>query len=118
MKLGQLVEAVPAFGKIAACDLSPQYLYKVQKTLSKIDTELEFYNAGQKKIIADMGLTEISENKYKIPQERRAEYNDRIKELLEVEIEEIPVVKLPLTENFKLSYNDLCLLQGIIELEE
>lgn len=117
MKMGKLVEALPALQKLAAAELTPKTLYWVNKLMSKIDKELAFFNEQRDKALAELG-TEIEPNKWKIAPENRSAFEERMMELANIDIEEsFKVVKLPMSENVSLSYNDLKSLEGLVELD-
>lgn len=117
MKLGNVVNALPALQKLAGENLTPKTLYWVSKTLSKLDGEINFFNDERAKIAKELG-NEVETDKWEIPVENRPEFERRMVDLLNVEIEaEFKVVKLPVTENIRLSYNDLRMLDGFVELE-
>ncbi len=118
MKLGQLVTALPVLQKLADANLTPKTLYRVHKLLSAIDKELAIYNEGRTRIIKELG-TETEPGKWQVTNENRDLFADRMTELANVDIQEdLKTVCLPTTENITLSYNDLCALNGIIELED
>ena len=114
MKMGKLVEALPALQKLAAAELTPKTLYWVSKLMSKIDKELAFFNEQRDKALAELG-TEIETGKWKIDPDKRSVFEERMTELANIEIDEtLKVVKLPMTENVSLSYNDLRSLEGLV----
>jgi len=117
MKMGKLVEALPALQKLAAAELTPKTLYWISKLMSKIDKELAFFNEQRDKALAELG-TEIEPGKWKIDPDKRSAFEERMTELANIEIDEtLKVVKLPMTENVSLSYNDLRSLEGLVELD-
>ena len=117
MKMGKLVEALPALQKLAAAELTPKTLYWVSKLMSKIDKELAFFNEQRDKALAELG-TEIETGKWKIDPDKRSVFEERMTELANIDVEEtFKVVKLPMTENVSLSYNDLRSLEGLVELD-
>ena len=117
MRIGQIVNALPALQKLGNENLTLKTLYWVNKLLSALDKELSFYNAQQRKILNELG-TEVQTGKWEIPPEMREQYLARMAELDGIEIDNaFPVVKLPVTEHVSLSYNDLKLLEGFVELE-
>lgn len=117
MKMGKIVEALPALQKLAGADLTPKTLYWVSKLMSKLDKELAFFNEQQAKILQELG-TELEGGKWKLPTENRAAFEERMTELANIEIEgNFKVVKLPMTENVSLSYNDMKMLEGLVELD-
>ena len=117
MKLGKIVDALPALQKLGGENLTPKTLYWVSKLLSKLDDELSFYNKEHDKIIQELG-SEVEDGKWQIPPENRPEFARRMTELVNIEIDgDFKVVKIPLTEQISLSYADIRLLEGLVELD-
>ena len=55
---------------------------------------------------------------WRVDDDKIDEYRKKMQEVIDVEVaDEIEPVKIPVDENVKLSYQDLCLLRGLIELE-
>ena len=116
MKLGTVVNAVPALQKLAGENLTPKTLYWVSKLLSKLDTEIDFYNEERRKIVTDLGK-EVETEKWEIPADNREEFNRRMTDLLNVDIDvEFKVVQIPTSEELKLCCNDIRLMDGFVEL--
>ena len=117
MKLGKIVDALPALQKLGGENLTPKTLYWVSKLLSKLDDELSFYNKEHDKIIQELG-SEVEGGKWQIPPENSPEFARRLTELANIEIDgDFKVVKIPLTEQISLSYADIRLLEGLVELD-
>lgn len=116
MKLRKVVNALPALQKLAGENLTPKTLYWVSKLLSKLDKEIEFFNSTRNKLVADLG--EEVDGKIQVAAENIPIFQKKIAEILDIDIEaEFSAAKIPTTENLKMSYNDLCLLDGFVELE-
>ena len=117
MKIGDIVNAVPALQKLAAADLSLGVLYRVNRLVNAVEAQLEFYNAQRDAALAKYG-SEVEPKRWVVEPERRQDYEARMEELLGVEIEDIGApVRIPVSENLRLSYNDLSALSGLVELE-
>lgn len=118
MKLGQIFQARPALNKLAENELSPKYLYKVSKMLAKVNKELQFIDENRNKLIQELGY-EVKEGEWKVKDEKLQEFIKRFNEILDIDSEtDITVVQIPTTENIRLSFKDLDLLNGFIELQE
>ena len=116
MKLGNVITSLPALQKLAGENLTPKTLYWVSKLLSKLDTEIDFYNEERRKIVTDLGK-EVETDKWEIPAGNREEFNRRMADLLNIDIDaEFKIVQIPTFEELKLSYNDIRLLDGFVEL--
>jgi len=118
MKMRDLVVAVPVLQKVAAERLSLKTLYRVSKLLSVIDRELAFYNAERKKIITLFG-NNVQNDKWEIPLENKEIFQEKMLELDNLDIDaRFEPVKLPTSETLQLSYNEIKLLRGFIELDD
>lgn len=116
MKIGNIVSAMPALRKVAAADMRPRTLYKVSKLMDSLDHALTFYNERQAYLVKSMGHE--TGTGWRVNDDKVEEYRKKMQEVIDVEIaDEIESVKIPIDENVKLSYQDLCLLRGLIELE-
>lgn len=116
MKIGNIVSAMPALQKVAAADMRPRTLYKVSKLMDSLDHALTFYNERQAYLVKSMGHE--TGTGWRVDDDKVEEYRKKMQEVIDVEIaDEIEPVKIPVDENVKLSYQDLCLLRGLIELE-
>jgi len=116
MKLGNVVTSLPALQKLAAETLTPKTLYRVSKLLSKLDGEVSFFNDERAKIFKELGK-ERENDQWEIAAENREEYEKKMNDLLNVDIEtDFKVVQIPVSETMKMSYNDLRMLDGFVEL--
>ena len=55
MKMGKIIEAVPALRKVSDLPLSLKTLYKVKNLMLKLEHEINFYNEERMKIIESLG---------------------------------------------------------------
>lgn len=117
MKMGQIITAVPALQRLADEKLTLKTLYKVNRLLSSLDKEISFYNQERIKLIESLG-NNVQGDKWAIAQDKQAEYQERMTELMNLEIEtEISPVMLPTSESIQMSYNDIKALEGFVELD-
>ena len=120
MKLGTVVNALPSLRKLASEDMSLKVLYKAHKLLSRLDKEIAFYNQERNRLIESL-CDKDSGNQFKIPAENREELERKLTELFDLEIDP-PITKLEILLDdalgLKMSHNDLCALDGIVELVE
>lgn len=118
MKLGTVINALPSLQKLAAEDLTVKTLYKVNKLMQRLDKEIDFFNLERNKIIEELCKKEEG-TKYLIPENNREEVDKRLKDLSDIDIDpDIDPIKISIDENIRLSYNDLRLLEGMIELSD
>lgn len=118
MKIRKIVEATPALREIANQRLPMKTLYRVTSLIRKIQPQLDFYDEQNSKIIAEH-CTE-DEGGFMLPVANRKAFETAQSELLELDVDvEITPVTIRETEaeNLKLSYNDICALEGFIEIE-
>ena len=116
MKLGKIINALPALQKLAGENLTVKTLYRINKLMRRLDKEIDFFNAERNKAIEE--LCEKDEGtKYKIPEKNREALSQRLVSLSDIDVEpEIEPLKISVDEDIKLSYNDLKALEGIIEI--
>lgn len=118
MKLKKLIDALPALREIAAQRLPMKTLYKVSRTMQVIQPQLDFYDTQYRLLIKDYCIEKNGE--YVLDEDKAAEFTERLTELqnIDVDINIMPMMLMEgETENLKLSYNDICSLKGIIEID-
>lgn len=118
MKLKKIVEATPALREIANQRLPMKTLYRVTSLIRKVQPQLDFFDEQNNKIISEH-CTE-DEGGFILPVANRKEFEKAQDELLNLDVDvEITPVTIPETEaeNLKLSYNDICALEGFVEIE-
>lgn len=117
MKIGNVVTGLPALQKLAGESLTPKTLYWVSKLLSKLDKDIDFFSTERNKLVQEYG-DEVEDGKFQVKPENRPDFERRMNELLDIEIEgDFKPVKLPTSEHITLSYNDLRMLEGFVELD-
>lgn len=117
MKIRKLVEATPALREIANQRLPMKTLYRVARLIREIQPQLDFYDEQYQKLIMEY-CTE-DEGGFLLPVDSKAAFENALNELydLDVEVKTIPVsVSEAEAENLKLSYNDICALEGFVEI--
>lgn len=118
MKIRKIVEATPALREVANQRLPMKTLYKVTKLIREVQPQLDFYDEQYHKLLTEY-CTE-DEGGFILPGTNKKEFDTALNELLDVDVEvNIELVSIPEkeTENLKLSYNDICSLEGFIEIE-
>lgn len=117
MKLSAVVNALPALQSLAGQRLSLKTLYKVDKIIRQVNLEAEFFNKQRFSILRDCA-DHVKGDDWKLRADKVQEYQDRLNELLEMEIvDDIEPVIIGADENLYLSYNELQSLKGFVELE-
>lgn len=103
MKLKTIILAIPALSKLAAGDLSLRLAYRLQKNLSALQKEADFFAEQRQKIFEKYGAVDGS-----FPAESEPAAMAELDELLELEVApEIEALDIPVSENLRLSVNDL-----------
>lgn len=117
MKMKQLVDAVPSIQKIAGQDLHTGTLYRVSRLIGKSESHLKFYDERRAVILEECGTWENS--KYVPKPDMTEVLENKMRELLDLDLdmEGIKPVKIPAYEDVRLSYADLRLLEGFVEIE-
>jgi len=105
-KLKDILIAIPALSKLARSDLTLKTAYHLQKTLSALQQEADFFAAKREELL----------EKHK---ESESDAQKALDELLALEVEpDISIVQVPITENIKLSPNDIGALLPFIKIHE
>ena len=117
MKMCELLAALPALQKLGGQDLPLKTLYKVSRMLKKLDENLNFFNKRREDLIVKYCV--VRDGKPVPKDENREEYNAKFAELLDldVELDEIEPVVIPMSENLVLSYNDLVALEAFVQIK-
>lgn len=118
MKIRKILEATPALREIANQRLPMKMLYKVSRLIHEVQPQLDFYDDQYRKLISE--YCKEDEGGYILPDTNKKAFDAALNELLdvdvEVEIEPVTILETD-TENLKLSYNDICALEGFIEIK-
>lgn len=116
MKLGKIVEAFPALQKVGMQDLSMKTLYRVSNIMREVQPHLDFYNEQHRKIIEKYCTPH--NNEYRLIPENRDEFEAAMSELLNLDVDmSVDAAIIPEDEGLKLSYSDMCALEGLIKIQ-
>jgi hypothetical protein len=117
MKMKNLVDAIPSIRKIANQDLRARTLYRVSLLLDRFEGELKTYDEVRGKLIAR--YCDTVDGKVIPRKETSADFEKDMLELLDMELdmENIKIVEIPEDEDFKISYADLCAMNGFIKIK-
>ena len=122
MKLRTLYNAYPALTKLAGQDLPLKELYKLSKILRAFEGDIRFYMEQRNEFFRKYGAEQDGE--IVLLPEHAEEFAAAMDELGEIDADADTVsLGLPMeldtdgTENVRLSYNDLQMLEGIVELK-
>lgn len=117
MKIRKIVEATPALREIANQRLPMKTLYRVTRLIREIQPQLDFYDEQYQKLIVEY-CTE-DEGGFLLPVGSKTDFENALNELFDLDVEvNIEPVSIPENEaeNLRLSYNDICALEGFIEI--
>ena len=118
MKLYQIINAVPALNKLGNSDMKLSESYKLQKLLSAVQVEIDFFNRSQVKIIEQHGVIKDG-GEFIIDEDKRAIYAKAMDELAQTDVEpEFSKMKIAVSENIQLSANDIGSLMPFVEFTE
>lgn len=116
MTYQQLVKTVEPLSKLAIQDLPLPIAYKLNKLIKLVEEEAPFYFARQKEIALKYGKPRESEpHLYDFTEDTIEIASKEIMELETLEVgAEYPNVTIPLTDNLKLSVQDIRALDGLV----
>lgn len=117
MKMKELIDALPSIRKISEQDLSTKTLYSVSKTMKKLENELDFYDKRRQQLIED--YCEEKDGRTEPKPEYKEVFEREFLELLNLDItpDGFKPVEIPENENIRLSYSDLCAVEGIFTIK-
>jgi hypothetical protein len=112
--LKTIVLAIPALSKLAAEDISLRLAYRLKKNIAELQREADFFGEQRIKILEKYGTADESGN-YTFDGDNEQKAIAELDELLDLEVE--PVIEplnILITEDLKLSVNDIGLLEAFI----
>lgn len=119
MKLIEIVNAVPALQKLNNQNLALQLSYNIMKMADCLQAEIKFFDEQKNRIFEKYGKKRNGE--LRIPERNEKQANNEFKELLNTDVfikDEFKKVKIPLSEDIKLSANDITNLLSFVEFTE
>ena len=116
MKIKKIVNALPSLQKLAAVELPCKILYRINKLMDSLDSELKFYNKTRDQIFQKYNV-KVEDGNLKLQGNDIEAFERELNELLNLEIEDIKPIDMPADDNIKLSYNDIKALEGIINIQ-
>ncbi len=113
-----IVMAIPALSKLSAGDLSLRLAYKLKHSIDAIQKEADFFSQQRIKILDKYG-TPNENGDYTFAEGQEEKAIAELDELLELEVTlDVPVVAIPITEELRLSVNDLEVMSPFVEFKE
>lgn len=113
-----IVLAIPALSKLSAGDLSLRLAYRLKHSIDAIQKEADFFSQQRIKILEKYG-TPNENGDYAFAEGQEEKAIAELDELLELEVTlDIPVMEIPITEDLRLSVNDLEVMSPFVEFKE
>ena len=118
MQLKEIVSAVPALSKLASANLRLKTAYTLKQAADILQKEVDFFEQERKKILEKYGKVQEDESVL-IPAEQRTKAEEEYSRLLSMEVQpEFSRLQISLSEDAKLSVNDLSLLAPFADFVE
>lgn len=111
-----IVEAAPALSKLSKLDIKAQEAVKLARLINKIEAELKPFEETRNKLLKKYG-EEIENERYKIKDENRSEFEKEFQDLLNSEVE-IDAEKFTIKSDVQISAASVIALSDVIEFEE
>ena len=118
MKLHKIINAIPALNKLGNSNMKMTEAYKLQKLLSALQVEIDFYNKNHLELIEKHGQIK-DDGTFSIDKEKQNEFVKAMNELSQTEVEPIfTKMKIIINENIQRSANDITALTPFVEFIE
>ena len=118
MQLKEIVSAVPALSKLASATLRLKTAYTLKQMADILQKEVDFFEQERKKILEKYGKVQ-EDGSVLIPVEQRTKAEEEYSRLLSMEVQpEFSRLRISLSEDAKLSVNDLSLLAPFADFVE
>lgn len=118
MLLKEIISAIPAFGKLVSANLRLKTAYALKQTVDVLQKEVDFFEQERRKILGKYGKMQQDGNVL-IPAEQRTKAEEEYAQLLSMKVQpEFSRLRISLSEDAKLSVNDLSLLAPFADFVE
>ena len=118
MTMRTIVLAIPALSKLSAGDLSLRLAYRLKRSIDAIQKEADFFSQQRQKIFDKYG-TPDGNGDYTFEDGQEEVVIAELDELLDMEITlDIPIMVIPITEDLRLSVNDMEVMAPFVEFKE
>ena len=118
VKLKEIIGAVPALSKLSSGDLNLRLAYQVRKTISALQKEVDFFSEQRQKIFEKYGTAD-EDGTYRFGGDSEQEAVKDLDALLALEVSpECETIDIPVSEELRLSANDLDALAPFIHFTE
>lgn len=118
VQLKDIVLAVPALSKLSAENLSLRLAYALKKNISALQKEADFFAEQRQKIFEKYGKAN-ADGKFCFEGAEEQIASAELEELLELEVEpSFQRLDIPISEELRLSVNDLGALAPFVQFTE
>lgn len=118
VKLKSIIQAIPALAKLSAGDLTLRTAYDLQKSVNVLQKEADFFTERRDKIFNKYGERQ-NDGTFRFEKENENTAVAELEALLSLEVTpDCERVRIPLTEDVKISANDLGVLLPFVEFAE
>ncbi len=116
--LKTIVLAIPALSKLSGEDLSLRLAYRLRKNIAELQREADFFAEQRIKILDKHGTADESGN-YTFEGDNEQKAVTELEDLLNMEVEPvIEPMEIPVTENMRISVNDMGMIEAFIRFTE
>lgn len=116
--LKTIVLAIPALSKLSGEDLSLRLAYRLRKNISELQREADFFSEQRIKILDKHGTADENGN-YTFEGDNEQNAITELEDLLNMEVEPvIDPIDIPITEDLKISVNDMGMIEAFINFTE
>ena len=118
MYLKEIVLAVPALTKLTSANLQLKTAYALKQIVDKLQKDVDFFNQERNKIVDKYGNVQ-NDGTIVIPEEYQSIADEEYNRLLSMDIDsDFSRLKIHISEDAKLSVNDLTLLSPFVDFVE
>jgi len=116
--LKTIVLAIPALSKLSGEDLSLRLAYRLRKNIAELQREADFFSEQRIKILDKHGTADENGN-YTFEGDNEQKAITELEDLLTMEVEPvIDPIDIPITEDLKISVNDMGMIEAFINFTE
>ena len=116
--LKAIVLAIPALSKLSGEDLSLRLAYRLRKNIAELQREADFFSEQRIKILDKHGTADENGN-YTFEGDNEQKAITELEDLLNMEVElVIDPIDIPITEDLKISVNDMGMIEAFINFTE
>ena len=116
--LKTIVLAIPALSKLSGEDLSLRLAYRLRKNIAELQREADFFSEQRIRILDKHGTADENGN-YTFEGDNEQKAITELEDLLNMEVEPvIDPIDIPITENLKISVNDIGMIEAFINFTE